>query len=86
MNESESEIHQRSTDLDQEIYTRRRILVGLCCVALLMVCVFAVQALSPDSAPRSTSPANDQGELTPSTPQDPLLTTTVSPEITITTT
>ena len=86
MNESESEIHQRSTDLDQEIYTRRRILVGLCCVALLMVCVFAVQALSSDSAPRSTSPANDQGELNPSTPQDPLLTTTVSPEITTTTT
>ena len=86
MNESENEIHQRSTDLDQEIYTRRRVLVGLCCVALLMVCVFAVQALSSDSAPRSTSPANDQGELTPSTPQDPLLTTTVSPEITTTST
>ena len=86
MNESDNEILQRSTDLEREVYTRRRVLVGLCCVAVLMVCVFAVQALSFDSAPRSTSPANDQGELAPSTPQYPLSTTTVSPVSTTTTT
>jgi hypothetical protein len=73
MNESENEIHQRSTNLDQEIYTRRRVLVGLCFVALLMACVFTVQALSSDSVPRST-------------PQVPALSTTMSPEITTTTT
>jgi hypothetical protein len=73
MNESENEIHQRSTNLDQEIYTRRRVLVGLCFVALLMACVFTVQALSSDSVSRST-------------PQVPALSTTMSPEITTTTT
>jgi hypothetical protein len=73
MNESENEIHQRSTNLDQEIYTRRRVLVGLCFVALLMACVFTVQALSSDSVSRST-------------PQVPALVTTMSPEITTTTT
>jgi|GEM_PF-1034003 len=82
MNESENEIHQHSTNLDQEVYTRRRVLVGLCCVALLMACVFAVQALSSESGPRSTSLASEQGELTPSTPQGPALSTTVSPETT----
>jgi hypothetical protein len=73
MNESENEIHQRSTNLDQEIYTRRRVLVGLCFVGLLMACVFTVQALSSDSVSRST-------------PQVPALSTTMSPEITTTTT
>ena len=86
MNESENEIHQHSTNLDQEVYIRRRVLVGLCFVALLMACVFTVQALSSDSAPRSTALANDQGELDQSTPQDPALSTTASPEITTTTT
>jgi len=42
MNESENEIHQRSTNLDQEIYTRRRVLVGLCFVAVPMACVYVV--------------------------------------------
>ena len=86
MNESENEIHQHSTNLDQEVYIRRRVLVGLCLVALLMACVFTVQALSSDSGPRSTALANDQGELDQSTAQDPALSTTMSPEITTTTT
>jgi hypothetical protein len=51
-----------------------------------MACVFTVQALSSDSGPRSTALANDQGELDQSTAQDPALSTTMSPEITTTTT
>jgi hypothetical protein len=86
MNESENEIHQHSTNLDQEVYTRRRVLVGLCCVAVLMACVFIVQALSSDPGPRDTSLAIGQSEMTPSTSQDPPLSTTVSPEITTTST
>jgi hypothetical protein len=86
MSESENETYQRSTNLDQEVDTRRRVLVGLCFVAVLMACVFVVQALSADSAPRSASLANNQGELTQSTPQAPALSTTISPEFTTTTT
>jgi hypothetical protein len=86
MSESENETYQRSTNLDQEVDTRRRVLVGLCFVAVLMACVFVVQALSSDSAPRSASLANNQGELTQSTPQVPALSTTISPEFTTTTT
>jgi len=86
MSESENETYQRSTNLDQEVDTRRRVLVGLCFVAVLMACVFVVQALSSDSAPRLASLANNQGELTQSTPQAPALSTTISPEFTTTTT
>jgi hypothetical protein len=86
MSESENETYQRSTNLDQEVDTRRRVLVGLCFVAVLMACVFVVQALSSDSAPRLASLANNQGELTQSTPQAPALSTTISPEFTTTST
>ena len=82
MSESENETSQRSTSLPREVYARRRMLLGLSIVAGLMAVIFAVQALTSDSGPRSTSLASDQGELTPSTPQDPALSTTMSPEST----
>mgnify|MGYP000730926051 CR=1 FL=1 len=42
MNESDNEILQRSTGLEREVYTRRRVLVGLCFVAVPMACVYVV--------------------------------------------
>lgn len=86
MTESENEIHQRTTNLDQEVYTRRRVLVGLVAVAVLMAGVFTVQALSSGSGPRSTALANDQVELTQAMNQDLALSSTMAPEVTTTTT
>jgi hypothetical protein len=42
MNESENEVHQHSTNLDQETFTRRRVLVGICFVAVPMACAYVV--------------------------------------------
>jgi len=65
MSESENETSPRSTPLPREVYVRRRMLVGLGVVAVLMVIVFAVQAVSSDSRTGDERSAVMENVITP---------------------
>ena len=87
MSESEKETSQRVPPLPREVYARRRMLVGLGVVAGVMAVIFAVQAMTSDSAAKveRSSQAEDIVTQT-STVQDLGLATTLSPDTTTTTT